>query len=251
MPKMFEELDYQRTPMGELILRRRLVPTLDNLEIFEVKLGEEFLMSSLFHAAEDALANLALAEFEREGAGDLDVVVGGLGLGYTAAAALTHASVRSLQVVDVLEPVIGWHRRGLVPLGPTLIADPRCRLMHGDFFALAASEGGFDTGRRFHAVLLDIDHTPDFVLHPSHAGFYTPAGLRALACHIVPGGLFALWSNDPPDAAFTALLESVFTRVQARLVTFPNPLTAATSSNTVYLARTTPCLKTRDPGAYP
>ena len=236
MPKMFEELDYQRTPMGELILRRRLVPTLDNLEIFEVKLGEAFLMSSLFHAAEDALAHLALAELDRAGAGALDVVVGGLGLGYTAAAALTHASVRSLLVVDVLEPVIGWHRRGLVPLGPTLTADPRCRLHHGDFFALAAGAGGFDAGRRFHAVLLDIDHTPDFVLHPSHSAFYTPEGLRALARHLQPDGLFALWSNDPPDAAFTALLETVFADVQAQLVTFPTPLTGATSSNTVYLA---------------
>jgi len=237
MRKAFEELDYQQTPMGELILRRRLVPTLDNLEVFEVKLGEEFLMSSLFHAAEDALANLALAGLGREGTGDLDVVVGGLGLGYTAAAALTHASVRSLLVVDVLEPVIGWHRRGLVPMASRLTGDARCRLHHGDFFALAASEGGFDAGRRFHAVLLDIDHTPDFVLHPSHAAFYSPGGLRALARHLHPGGIFGLWSDARPDAAFVALLEREFTNVRAELVTFPNPFTDGTSSNTVYLAR--------------
>jgi spermidine synthase len=237
MPKMFEELDYQETPMGKLILRRRLVPTLNNQEVFEVKLGDEFLMSSLFHAAEDALANLALAELGRDGVGELDVVVGGLGLGYTVAAALTHPNVRSLLVVDVLEPVIGWHQRGLVPLGQTLTADPRCRFFHGDFFALAASEAGFDAGRRFHAVLLDIDHTPEFVLHPSHAAFYSPNGLRALSRHLHPGGVFALWSDDPPEPGFVGLLESVFTAARAELIKFPNPLTGETSSNTVYLAR--------------
>lgn len=236
MSRIFEELDYQQTPMGELILRRRLVPTLNNLEIFEVKLGEEFLMSSLFHAAEDALADLGLAELR--GTTDLDVVVGGLGLGYTAVAALAHTEVRSLLVVDTLEAVISWHERGLVPLGARLTGDPRCRIAHGDFFALAGSTSGFDAGRRFHAVLLDIDHAPDFVLHASHAAFYSTEGLRAFAAHLHPGGVFALWSNDPPDEAFMRVLETVFASVNARVVAFDNPLTGDKSSNSVYIART-------------
>ncbi len=223
--------------MGELILRRRLVPGLGDREVFEVKLGDDFLMSSLFHAAEDALADLALADLAAEGVADLEVVVGGLGLGYTAAAVLAHRTVHSLLVVETLAPVIDWHRRGLVPTAATLTGDPRCRFRHGDFFALAADEKGFDEGRRFHAVLLDIDHTPEFVLHPSHAAFYTPEGLRALARHLVPGGLFGLWSDDPPDEGFVAALEEVFTSVRAEVVDFPNPLLGGTSSNTVYLAR--------------
>jgi len=232
---MFEELDFQRTPLGDLSLRRRLIPSLENREVFEVKLGEEFLMSSLFHAAEDALAVLALDELKSSGG--LDVVVGGLGLGYTAAAALAHPSLRSLIVVEFLEPVIGWHRRGIVPLGSKVADDPRCELLHGDFFALARSEAGFQASRRFHAVLLDIDHTPDFVLHERHAAFYTPEGLQALARHIHPGGIFALWSNDPPDESFVRTLESAFTDVRSQLITFPNPLTNGESSNSVYLAR--------------
>jgi spermidine synthase len=235
MSKSFEELDFQPTPLGDLMLRRRLVPTLGNREVFEVKLGEDYLMSSLFHAAEDALADLGLADLKH---GDLDVVVGGLGLGYTAAAALAHAQVRSVLVVDVMEAVIGWHRRGLVPLGAQLTADPRCRFLHGDFFVLAGSEAGFDSGRRFHAVLLDIDHAPDFVLHSSHAPFYSKGGLTALARHLHPGGVFALWSNDPPDESVVTLLDSVFPAVSAHPVVFPNPLTEAESSNTVYVART-------------
>jgi hypothetical protein len=82
----FEELDYRETPIGELSLRRRTQGPL-GVEVFEVKLGDEFLMSSLFTEGEIALADLGLADL---GGGPLDVVVGGLGLGYTARAVLDH-----------------------------------------------------------------------------------------------------------------------------------------------------------------
>src|SRR5438093_13761991 len=114
MSKDFEELDYRQTPLGELTLRRRRVLSLGGLEVFEVKLGEAFLMSSLFHEVEVALAHLGLAPLN---APALDVVVGGLGLGYTAVAALKHQKVKSLLVVEALEPVIEWHNQGLVALG--------------------------------------------------------------------------------------------------------------------------------------
>ncbi len=169
-----------------------------------------------------------------------DVLVGGLGLGYTAAAALKNPAVRELLVVEFLEPVIGWHRRGLVPLGPVLTGDPRCRFVHGDFFALAASADGFDPaapGRRFHAILLDIDHSPQNLLHPRHATFYSPAGLRALAAHLEKGGIFALWSDDPPDEPFLETLRTVFATATAQVVTFENPLLDRPSASTIYVAR--------------
>ncbi len=107
------------------------------------------------------------------------MVVGGLGLGYTAQTVLENPQVRSLVVVEALPEVIEWHQRGLVPVGPVLTADPRCRLVHGDFFALAASPGldPDDPERRFDAVVVDIDHSPRHLLHPSHAGFYAADGL--------------------------------------------------------------------------
>ncbi len=186
MSRDFAELDYQQTELGELILRRRRLHSLDGLEVFEVKLGDAFLMSSLFHAVEEALSHLGLGEWGSE---PCDVVVGGLGLGYTARAALEHENVRSLLVLDALEPVIGWHRDGQVPLGPGLMADPRCRLRQGDFFKLAHSATGFDSetpGRKFDVVLLDIDHSPGDLLHPRNASFYTPDGLRRLAEQLRP-----------------------------------------------------------------
>jgi spermidine synthase len=237
MSRDFEELDYRKTPMGELTLRRRRVLSLGGIEIFEVKLGEAFLMSSLFHEVEVALADLGFAELHGEAC---DVVVGGLGLGYTAAAALEHESVRSLLVVEALDPVIEWHQRGLVPLGARLTSDPRCRLIHGDFFALANSEEGFDPGearRQFHAVLLDIDHSPRNLLHPRHGAFYEPDGLREFASHLRPGGVFALWSDDPPDDEFLGALGTVFGQAKAHVVKFPNPLLERESASTVYVAR--------------
>ena len=239
MEKAFEELDYCVTPLGELILRRRKIPMLENEIAYEVILNGAFLMSSLFHVVEDALADLGLAA-ATPSAGPLDVVVGGLGLGYTAAAALKHASVRSLRIVDFLSPVIRWHQSGLVPLGNELSSDPRTRFVEGDFFDLAAHpERGFDTdevGRKFHAVLLDIDHTPAHWLHERHAAFYTVEGLRTLQRHLHAGGVFALWSDEVPDNSFCGRLEEVFANVQAHVVSFPNPIRGGESSGTVYVA---------------
>jgi spermidine synthase len=234
----FAELDYRQTPLGELVLRRRRVLELDGIEVFEVKLGEAFLMSSLFHEVEVALADLALTALDE---GALDVVVGGLGLGYTARAVLRHASVRSLVVVDFLEPVIEWHQQGLVPLGKELSADSRCRLVQGDFFAMAAEpQSGFDPvapGRRFHVVLLDIDHSPKNLLHERHGAFYGEKGLRKLAEQIHPGGVFALWSDDAPDPEFLSALGRVFESSEAREVRFYNPLLERDSASTVYVAK--------------
>ena len=245
MSKDFAELDFRKTPLGDLSLRRRRVRALDDLEVFEVKLGDAFLMSSLFHEVEVALADLGLAALgvglKETAAPVFDVVVGGLGLGYTAVAALKYSAVREVIVVDTLEAVIEWHQRGLVPLGPKLTGDARCRLVHGDFFALAAAAEGFDPvspTRRFHAILLDIDHSPRNLLHPRHGTFYSPAGLRTLATHLEAGGVFALWSDDPPDEDFLRTLQSVFATAEAHVVKFANPLLECESASTVYVSRT-------------
>ncbi|MDB6154999.1 MAG: hypothetical protein JWL90_3452 [Chthoniobacteraceae bacterium] len=236
MSSDFAELDHRQTPLGELTLRRRRIRALDGLEVFEVKLGEAFLMSSLFHEVEVALADLGLAGLDTA---ELDVVVGGLGLGYTALAALKNPAVRSLLVVEALEAVIEWHERGLVPLGFQLTADSRCRFVHGDFFKLADPDIGFDPeapARKFHAVLLDIDHSPRNLLHARHGAFYHPESLRRLSLQLHEKGVFALWSDDPPDTEFLAILREVFSSAEAQIVSFPNPLLERDSASTIYIA---------------
>jgi len=240
MSRLFAELDYQSTPIGAVSLRRRRELTLD-VDVYEIKLDDEFLMSSLYTASEVALAERALAAL---GAGHdtaFDVVVGGLGLGYTAQTVLAHAGLGELLVVELLAPVIDWHRRGLVPIGRALAEDPRCRLVEADFFARAASAEGFDPlqrGRRFDAILLDIDHSPEHWLDGRSEAFYGAEGLAAVARHLRPGGVFGLWSNTPPDDVFTARLADVFASAGAEAVCFRDPLHGRDWVQAVYLART-------------
>ncbi len=240
MALIFEELDFQKTPLGEISLRRRSEPRLDGKILYEVKLNDDFLMSSLFTEAEIQLSKLGLAALkEHNHKQDLDIVVGGLGLGYTAIAALEDPAVKSLRVIDIMLPVIDWHRRGLVPLGKKLTLDPRCTLVHADFFEVATSSDGFDPtepNRLVHAVLLDIDHSPSHWLNSGNSFFYTESALAKMAEKLHPGGIFGLWSNDPPEAEFTNLLESVFQSAESHIVTFPNPYTGGESTNTVYIA---------------
>ena len=232
--RRFEELASQETRLGLITLRRRIDPQI-GVEIYEVKLDDEFLMSSLFTVAERELATMGLAAAPRE---SLDVLVGGLGLGYTALTALQDDRVRSLAVVDALGEVIAWHEQGLLPDAAALTSDARTALLEGDFFALMRGDAQFDEGipERFHAILLDIDHTPRDVLHPSHSAFYSVAGLTQLSAHLTPDGVFGLWSDDPPDEDFLAALTEVFRAATARVVTFPNPLTRGESTATVYVA---------------
>ncbi|WP_247653696.1 spermidine synthase [Labrenzia sp. PHM005] len=237
MSKMFEELDYAPTPIGAVSLRRRHLLAL-NTDVFEILLGEEHLMSSLFTASEVALADLGVAALTGE---NLDVLVGGLGLGYTAQAVLAHETAASLTVVDLLEPVIRWHEEGLVPMGTELVVSPRCRLVQGDFFGLVMSETGFDAdrpGRQYDAILIDIDHTPERLLHGGSKSFYTPDGFQALQRFLKPGGVMGIWSDEAPDPAITELLGKAFDEAWAAPVVFENPLQEGREvTQAVYLGR--------------
>ncbi|WP_375385145.1 spermidine synthase [uncultured Microbacterium sp.] len=228
----FEELDWQSTPIGDITLRRRTEPAVGH-EIYEVKLGDEYLMSSLFTVAEEALATLGLAATTGT---QLKVLVGGLGLGYTAVAALRDERVGAVTIVDRLQAVIGWHERRLLPVSAELVDDPRTTLVCDDFFAVMRMPPP-DGARGYDAILLDVDHSPRHQLDPSHADLYSADGLRALDRHLAEGGVFALWSDDPPDDDFMTALHAVFDDGAAHVVDFANAVTGGTSSNTVYVAR--------------
>ena len=231
----YEELDFQQTPLGDLMLRRRKMHQLGGIDIYEIKLGEHFLMTSLFHESESQLSKIGLGQIDKE---ELDVVVGGLGLGYTAVAALEDTRVQSLVIVEYLEAVIGWHKGPLLPEGKTLTEDSRCRIINADFFALSRDtsksyEPNSPT-KKYDVILLDIDHTPTQVLNQTNRHFYTEEGLKELAQHLKPGGVFALWADGAPEKSFVNHLGKVFSKTQSHYIQFENPLTGGTSDGTVY-----------------
>jgi len=234
---IFEELDYIETDLGAISLRRRSEPRLDGLIIYEVKLNDEFLMSSLFVEAEEQLSTLALKRLRMNGHHDqLDVVVGGLGLGYTALTALHDTAVARLRTIDVMQPVINWHRSGVLPVGDVLASESRSELIQGDFFAISTdAKQGFLDEHQVDAVLLDIDHSPSHWLNEHNKSFYSLDSLTAMSRKIKPNGVFALWSNDLPDIHFVEQLKQVFTDCEAHVVAFPNPYSGGESTNSVYV----------------
>jgi len=239
MSLLFEEIDNQASSLGEISLRRRRMPAFGDRDIYEVKLGDEFLMSSMFVEAEEALSILGLASVQGE---ELSVVVGGLGLGYTAAKALEDQRVKELLVVDALETVIGWHKEELVPLGKILNADKRNHYVLDSFFDLATDPStGFDPNidaRKFDAILLDIDHSPTEFLNAANAAFYTTKNLSLMAEQLKPEGVFAMWSQNLPEAHFEVLLNTVFESVESHVISFFNPLQGGESTSSVYVCVT-------------
>jgi len=236
MSVLFKEIDSQVSSIGQISLRRRRIPAFGDRDIYEVKLGDEFLMSSMFVEAEEALSTLGLAAVKGD---DLSVVVGGLGLGYTAVTALKDERISELMVVDALDTVIGWHQDELVPLGKILNADSRNRYVLGSFFDLAIDPSlGFDPdakGKQVDAILLDIDHSPTEFLDVANASFYTTENLALMAEQLKPNGVFAMWSQNLPEADFETLLRTVFEQVDSHVVKFFNPMQNIVSTNSVYV----------------
>ncbi|UZE94988.1 polyamine aminopropyltransferase [Alkalimarinus alittae] len=142
-------------------------------------------------------------------------------------------------VVDALESVIGWHQDERVPLGKILNADRRNRYILGSFFDLATTPStGFDpnsSGRKFDAILLDIDHSPTEFLNPANASFYTTENLTLMAEQLNPKGIFAMWSQNLPEESFETLLKTVFERVDSHVISFLNPFQGNESTNSVYV----------------
>jgi len=228
-----EYLAHHDTEIGTLILCRREIPSQPGHTVTEIMLDHAFLMSSHVTHSERALARIAL---EMHAGSSLQALVGGLGLGYTAAEALASTRVARTEIVELSPGVIAWMRQGLVPLSSRLTADPRVRILEGDVFARLARAPD-PAGPRFDLILIDVDHAPDEPLlgEPSRA-FYGVDGLRAAQRHLAPGGVLGVWSYAE-SAAFAGALRTAFGEVRIVPVTFVNELIDAETTNWLFFAR--------------
>jgi len=222
-------LAYEESPLGMICLRRRELLAAPGTIVTEIMLDHELLMSSHHTASERALSTCALERHEGDG---LRVLIGGLGLGYTAREVLRSAAVASVDVVELLPQVVDWVRDGLVPLSDELNGDPRFRVVKADVYAMLAA----DPERHFDLILVDVDHSPDERLGPQNAGFYTEPGLRLARQHLAPGGVLGVWSYAE-SSPFAEALRAVFARVDLEPVTFDNSITEETETNWLFFAR--------------
>lgn len=211
---VFEILALAESPLGTLCLRRRELLSRPGTIVTEVTLNHEFLMGSLHTASEEALATIAL---EMHVGAQLSVLVGGLGLGYTAHAALSSPRVARVEVVELLPQVIRWLEDGLIPLASVLKHDRRLLVSEGDIYAQVASPAS----TRHDVILIDVDHSPEASLGEGSSSFYTESGLRQVREHLAPGGVLGVWSYAE-SSPFAGAMRRVFPTVAIRPVTYFN-----------------------------
>ena len=194
---------------GEVVLRRR--PTAAG-SIDELIVNGAFAMDSTETRTERELGRMA--------AGADRVLLGGLGLGYTADEVLK-SSVRRVDIVELEQPLIEWARLGLTELLKRVASDPRARLHMGDigdvlYGGRSAEHLQAPAGRSmspgpakptgpWDAILLDVDNGPDFLIHPQNAALYTPPLLAATYQQLTPRGLLAIWCQGEAPSLESAL----------------------------------------------
>jgi spermidine synthase len=151
-----------------------------------VRYGGKVLMSSRQHGSEDALAELALKKARHRRA----VLVGGLGLGFTARAALERIPTDSKVVVAELTPaLVDWNRRLVGKLAGRPLDDRRCKLHVGDVVdRIAEARAAYD------AILLDVDNGPGSMVHEANHRLYGDGGIAACRAALAEGGVLAVWS---------------------------------------------------------
>lgn len=213
-PSNLEILAYEPTPLGILCLRRRELLGEPGTVVTEVTLNHEFLMSSYHTASERALASMAL---DMAGGRDVQTLVGGLGLGYTAAEVLASGRAGRVEVVELLPQVIVWLDRGLIPLADFLQGDPRLHVSQGDVYERLRHP----PTRQFDVILIDVDHSPEDHLDGANDSFYTEEGLQRARRHLAKDGVLGVWSYAE-SSPFADALQRVFREVRIEPVTFNN-----------------------------
>jgi spermidine synthase len=195
---MISEVARAETARGELVLRRRSRDGAPS--VLELRANGIFVMDTLETGSEIEMAALALELVPDP----RDVVVGGLGLGFTTQRVLADPRVERVTVVEIDEPLIGWMRDGTIPHGPGLLADRRLVVLNADIsMAVAEARSTHDL------VLLDVDNGPGYLVHDPNAALYESAFLGQCRALLNPGGVLVIWSAAEAPGLLAAL-EEVF-----------------------------------------
>jgi len=227
-----EILAYEKTPLGDLCLRRRELLSRPGTVITEITLDLQLLMSSYITVSERALADEAIS---RHSGVELSVLVGGLGLGYTAAQVLQSERVERVEVIELFPAVVGFMQQGLVPLSAELLEDPRFGVRQGDVYRTLREEAD----ERWDLVLIDVDHAPEDHLGAGNESFYTESGLTQAKNHLAPGGILAVWSYAE-SSPFVDALRASFEIVDVVPVRYINDLVDEEHTDWLFVAKDAP-----------
>lgn len=168
----------------------------------ELRVNGVFVMDDAETSSERVLAQHVLDVGARE------VLVGGLGLGFTAQTLLAEGTGVERVVVAELHPQVVDALRDGAGAGPDVLADPRCTVVVGDVLDVLAAQ----PAATLDAVLLDVDNGPDFLVHDANAAVYDAPGIHSCARALRPGGTLAVWSmadSAPLRAAMADVLDDV------------------------------------------
>ena len=191
----WQEIDRSAVPghEGEVVLLKRGAE-------FSIRTAGTELMNSRRHGSEDALAELACSRMK--GKTRLRILIGGLGMGYTLAAALEQSDADTLITVSELLPaVVRWNREYLGHLAGMPLDDPRVSIEEEDVAkTITKRKSAWDT------ILLDVDNGPDGLTRKANDRLYCISGLTTSFSALRPGGILAVWSAGV-DEAFTRRLK--------------------------------------------
>lgn len=218
----WEEIERAEVPGGEeeVILRKRGTE-------FSIRVAATELMNSRIHGSEDALAELTCSRISRKPG--RRILIGGLGMGYTLAAALQHSEDDSLiTVAELIPAVIRWNREHLGHLAGNPLADGRVFVRQEDVAKTITREKSI-----WDAIILDVDNGPDGLTRKVNDRLYGLSGLKNAFLALRTGGVLSIWSSGT-DEQFTSRLEQC--RFQTEIVTVRARKPGKGARHTIWLA---------------
>ena len=158
---------------------------------FSMMLGQNELMNSRLSGSEEALATLACRRIEAVKRPNL--LIGGLGMGFTLRAALAVLGPDArITVAELVPAVIAWARGPMASIFAESLDDPRASILNADVIEVIQSHAS-----AFDAILLDVDNGPEGLIRKANDALYNPKGLKAVHRALRPGGVLAVWSSGP------------------------------------------------------